>query len=292
MPSTKDYRDRIRSVSNTAKVTGAMQMIAASKMNRAQNMVQAGRPYADRIRDVLGDLAALAAKDDDAPTVDLLKVRPVKKTLVLLITPDRGLAGALVGNLQRAAAKFIHEAEGEISVVAVGRKGERFVTRAGQDLKASFTVPDRPTLDDTIAVGRMLVDEYRSERVDRVVLIYAKFINTAVQEITARQLLPVEPAERGDDDVDKLEELDYIYEPSINEVLASLVPRYIETQVYHGILEAFASEHSARMISMQNATDNANEIVEGLTLDLNKARQESITAELLDIVGGVAALEG
>jgi F-type H+-transporting ATPase subunit gamma len=292
LPSTKDYRDRIRSVSNTAKVTGAMQMIAASKMNRAQNMVQAGRPYADRIRDVLGDLAALAAKDDDAPTVDLLKVRPEKKTLVLLLTPDRGLAGALVGNLQRAAANFIRDTEGEVSIVAVGRKGEKFATRAGQDLKASFTVPDRPTLDDTIAVGRMLVDEYSSERVDRVVLIYAKFINTAVQKITARQLLPVEPAERGDDDVEKLEELDYIYEPSINDVLASLVPRYIESQVYHGILEAFASEHSARMIAMQNATDNANEIVEGLTLDLNKARQESITAELLDIVGGVAALEG
>jgi F-type H+-transporting ATPase subunit gamma len=292
LPSTKDYRDRIRSVSNTAKVTGAMQMIAASKMNRAQNMVQAGRPYADRIRDVLGDLAALAAKDDDAPTVDLLKVRPEKKTLVLLLTPDRGLAGALVGNLQRAAANFIRDTEGEVSIVAVGRKGEKFATRAGQDLKASFTVPDRPTLDDTIAVGRMLVDEYSSERVDRVVLIYEKFINTAVQKITARQLLPVEPAERGDDDVEKLEELDYIYEPSINDVLASLVPRYIESQVYHGILEAFASEHSARMIAMQNATDNANEIVEGLTLDLNKARQESITAELLDIVGGVAALEG
>jgi F-type H+-transporting ATPase subunit gamma len=292
LPSTKDYRDRIRSVSNTAKVTGAMQMIAASKMNRAQNMVQAGRPYADRIRDVLGDLAALAAKDDDAPTVDLLKVRPEKKTLVLLLTPDRGLAGALVGNLQRAAANFIRDTEGEVSIVAVGRKGEKFATRAGQDLKASFTVPDRPTLDDTIAVGRMLVDEYSSERVDRVVLIYAKFINTAVQKITARQLLPVEPAERGDDDVEKLEELDYIYEPSINDVLASLVPRYIESQVYHGILEAFASEHSARMIAMQNATDNAIEIVEGLTLDLNKARQESITAELLDIVGGVAALEG
>jgi len=292
LPSTKDFRDRIKSVSNTAKVTGAMQMIAASKMNRAQNAVREGRPYADRIRDVLGDLAALAAKEEDAPTVALLQVRPVKKTLVLLVTPDRGLAGALVGNLQREAAKFIQETEGEVSVVAVGRKGERFVARTGQDLLAGFSIPDRPTLDDTVAVGRMLVDEYASERVDRVVLIYAKFINTAVQQVTARQLLPVEPPERGDEEIEKLQELDYIYEPSISEVLESLVPRYIETQVYHGILEAFASEHSARMIAMQNATDNANEIVEGLTLDLNKARQESITAELLDIVGGVAALEG
>ena len=292
MPSTKDLRDRIKSVSNTAKVTGAMQMIAASKMNRAQNTVRGGRPYADRIRDVIGDLAALAAKEDDESTVELLKVRPVTKTLVVLVTPDRGLAGALVGNLQRAAGTFIQETEGEVSLIGVGRKGERFITRSGSDLKAAFSVPDRPRLDDTVAISRMLIDEYASESVDKVVLIYAKFINTAIQTITVRQLLPAEPPERGEGDVEALEQLDYIYEPSISEVLTSLVPRYIETQVYHGILEAMASEHSARMIAMKNATDNANEIVEELTLDMNKARQESITAELLDIVGGVAALEG
>jgi F-type H+-transporting ATPase subunit gamma len=269
-----------------------MQMIAASKMTRAQNMVRAGRPYADRIRDVLGDLAALAAKEDDESSVDLLKIRPVQKTLLVLITPDRGLAGALVGNLQRAAGSFIGETEGKVSVMVVGRKGERFITRIGEDLKAAFSVPDRPRLDDTVAISRMLIDEYASERVDRVVLIYARFVNTAVQRVTVRQLLPVEPPERAEGETAKLQQLDYIYEPSIADVLASLVPRYIETQVYHGILEAIASEHSARMIAMQNATDNANEIVEDLTLDLNKARQESITAELLDIVGGVAALEG
>ena len=269
-----------------------MQMIAASKMTRAQNMVRDGRPYADRIREVLGDLAALAAKEDDEFTVDLLKVRPVNKTLIVMVTPDRGLAGALVGNLQRTTGTFIQETEGEVSVMVVGRKGERFITRTGNDLKAAFSVPDRPRLDDTVAISRMLIDEYASERVDRVVLIYAKFINTAVQKVTVRQLLPVEPPQRDESDMDKLGELDYIYEPSIIDVLASLVPRYIETQVYHGILEAIASEHSARMVAMQNATDNANEIVEDLTLDLNKARQESITAELLDIVGGVAALEG
>jgi len=269
-----------------------MQMIAASKMTRAQNMVRAGRPYADRIRDVLGDLAALAAKEDDESSVDLLKIRPVQKTLLVLITPDRGLAGALVGNLQRAAGSFIGETEGKVSVMVVGRKGERFITRIGKDLKAAFSVPDRPRLDDTVAISRMLIDEYASERVDRVVLIYARFVNTAVQRVTVRQLLPVEPPERAEGETAKLQQLDYIYEPSIADVLASLVPRYIETQVYHGILEAIASEHSARMIAMQNATDNANEIVEDLTLDLNKARQESITAELLDIVGGVAALEG
>ena len=269
-----------------------MQMIAASKMNRAQNMVRGGRPYADRIRDVLGDLAALAAKEEDTPTVDLLKVRPVNNTLVVLVTPDRGLAGALVGNLHRATGRFIQETEGQISVIGVGRKGQRFISRIGRKLHAAFSVPDRPRLDDTVTISRMLVDEYAAERVDRVVLIYARFVNTASQKVTIQQLLPVEPPERGADEVDRLQELDYIYEPSISGVLESLVPRYIETQVYHGILEAMASEHSARMVTMQNATDNANEIVEGLTLDLNKARQESITSELLDIVGGVAALEG
>jgi len=136
-----------------------MQMIAASKMNRAQNMVRDGRPYADRIRDVLADLAALASQDEDAPALDLLKVRPVNKTLVLLVTPDRGLAGALVGNLVRETAKFIENTEGEISVIGVGRKGQRFVTRSGKLLQAAFSVPDRPTLDDTVTVSRMLVDE-------------------------------------------------------------------------------------------------------------------------------------
>jgi len=291
LPSTKDFRDRIRSVANTAKVTGAMQMIAASKMNRAQNMVRDGRPYADRIRDVLGDLAALAVEEDDTPAIELLRVRPVRKTLMLLVTPDRGLAGALVGNLQREAGRFILEAQGEVSVISIGRKGERFIARAGQRLVAAFSVPDRPSLDDTATISRQLIEEYSAGRVDRVVLIYAKFINTAVQEANIRQLLPVDPPERDENAVGNLQSLDYIYEPSIVEVLESLVPRYIEMQVYHGILEAFASEHSARMVAMQNATDNANEIVEELTLDLNKARQESITAELLDIVGGVAALE-
>ncbi len=269
-----------------------MQMIAASKMNRAQNMVRDGRPYADRIRDVLADLAALASQDEEAPTLDLLKVRPVKKTLVLLVTPDRGLAGALVGNLVRETARFIENTDGEISVIGVGRKGQRFVTRSATLLQAAFSVPDRPTLDDTVTVSRMLVDEYAAENVDRVVMIYAKFINTAVQQVNVRQLLPVVPEERSEEETEQIAETDYIYEPSITAVLESLVPRYIETQVYHSILEAFASEHSARMVAMQNATDNANEIVENLTLDLNKARQESITAELLDIVGGVAALEG
>ncbi|MCZ6539852.1 MAG: F0F1 ATP synthase subunit gamma, partial [Chloroflexi bacterium] len=234
MPSTKDLRDRIKSVSNTAKVTGAMQLIAASKMTRAQNMVREGRPYAERILQVLGDLAALAAKEDDELIVDLLRVRQVNKTLIVLVTPDRGLAGALVSNLVRTAGRFIQNTEGEVSIIGVGRRGERFVTRASEDLLAGFSVPDRPRLDDTVAISRMLVDEYVSERVDRVVLIYATFINTMLQHVTTQQLLPVEPPERGEGDVEKLQQLDYIYEPSFTEVLASLAPRYIETQVYHG----------------------------------------------------------
>ena len=213
-----------------------MQLIAASKMTRAQNMVREGRPYAERILEVLGDLAALAAKEDDELIVDLLRVRPVKKTLIVLVTPDRGLAGALVSNLVRTAGRFIQDTEGEVSIIGVGRKGERFITRAGENLLAGFSVTDRPSLNDTVAISRMLVEEYASKRVDRVVLIYATFINTMLQKVTTQQLLPVEPPERGEGDVEKLQQLDYIYEPSVTEVLASLAPRYIETQVYHGIL--------------------------------------------------------
>ena len=285
MPSTRELRIRIRSVSNTAKVTKAMQLIAASKMRRAQQMVLDGKAYADRMQRVLGHLVG-QLPEGESTGVPLLDRRPVQKTAMLLVTPDRGLAGALVGNLNRVAGMAIRESASPVSVVAVGRKGERFIARTGQDLVATFSVNDRPRLEDTVAISRQLINQYVDGEVDRVVLVFAEFINTAVQKPTVRTLLPVEPG------ADALADVDYIFEPSAREVLETLAPRYVETQVYHSILEAIASEHSARMVSMKNATDNANQLVDDLTLELNKARQESITSELLDIVGGVAAIEG
>ena len=290
MPSLKDIRDRIRSVSNTAKITSAMQLIAASRMQRAQQMVRNGRPYADQMREVLSHLT-MRLTDDDETLDPLLQQRPNHRELLVLLTPDRGLAGALVGNILRAAAEEFSSSEVPIDTVGVGRKGERFVARMGQSLVATFSVGDRPTLADTLDISSFVIDRYRSGEADTVKLIYAQFVNTTVQKPINLQLLPIETDVSGSGDGPTLY-LDYIYEPSPADVLSSLAPRYIETQVYHAILEAQASEHSARMIAMQNATDNANELIDELTLDLNKARQEAITGELLDIVGGVAGVQG
>jgi F-type H+-transporting ATPase subunit gamma len=273
-----------------------MQLIAASKMQRAQNMVQNGRDYAEKMRDVLADLSTVGSPSDDEGQhlTPLLLQRPVERVLMLLVTPDRGLAGALVGNLSRVAAQFVQDSEVPVAAVTVGRKGERFVARIGQELKATFSVADRPRLDDTVSISRFIVSLYEAGDVDRVVMIYAQFVNTAVQKPVVKQILPVEPPARedGEEQTGPADSIDYIFEPDPAAVLNTLVPRYVETQIYHSILEAIASEHSARMVAMRNATDNANELIDGLTLDLNKARQEQITGELLDIVGGVSAVEG
>lgn len=271
-----------------------MQLIAASKMQRAQQMVRDGRDYAEKMREVLSDLSAVGGKveDDDERITPLLIQRPVKSTLMLIVTPDRGLAGALVGNLNRVAAQFVRDSEVPVSAVAVGRKGERFMGRIVDEIKATFSVEDRPRLDDTVSISRFISNQFIDGEVDRVVMVYAQFINTAVQKPVVMQILPVEPVPEDDTPGATDSGIEYIFEPDPAMVLNTLVPRYVETQVYHSILEAIASEHSARMVAMRNATDNANELIDGLTLDLNKARQEQITGELLDIVGGVAAVEG
>ena len=290
MPSLKDIRDRIRSVSNTAKITSAMQLIAASRMQRAQQMVRNGRPYADQMHEVLSHLAMRLSEEDESLD-PLLQRRANNRELLVLLTPDRGLAGALVGNLLRAVGEEFTSASVPIDTVGIGRKGERFVARTGHSLVATFSVGDRPTLADTLDIASFVINRYRSGDADTVKIIYPEFVNTSVQRAVNRQLLPIETASTSSSDDGPMMYLDYIYEPSPSEVLASLAPRYIETQIYHAILEAQASEHSARMVAMQNATDNANELVDELTLDLNKARQESITGELLDIVGGVAGVQ-
>ena len=288
MPSVRQLRGRIRSVRSTARVTRAMQMVAASKMRRAQEQALGARPYAEKLRAVLGDLVAqgAAASDIEHP---LLAVRPVRSTLVLEVTPTRGLCGGLPGNLNRATARFIVERETPTAVITIGRKGRDFMARTGQDLKASFdSFGDRPTLADVLPVSRMLASAYTDREADEVHIAFTRYKNTMEQSPVVMRLLPVEPeafeAAAGP--------TDYLYEPDPAGVFAALLPRYIEMQVYDALLEANASEQSARMVAMRKATEAADDMIETLTLDLNKARQNSITAELLDLVGGVAALEG
>ncbi|MEE9277424.1 MAG: ATP synthase F1 subunit gamma [Dehalococcoidia bacterium] len=294
MPNTRDIRRRIRSVENTAKITNALQLVAASKMRRAQNRALAARPYADRMRTVLADLAGVALQDGGAETSlhPLLERREIQETTVILITPDRGLCGGLVSNLQRHAGEIVLSTErpSDVSMIPVGRKGVEYFHRFNVTYRGEFQhLGDAPSLAETRPISRLAMDDYVNGAVDQVLLVYAAFVTTAQQRPTSVQILPVEPppAEEG-----RRRELDYIFEPSPQDVLSELLPRYVEMQIYQAVLEAAASEQSARMVAMRNATDAANEMVGDLTLEYNKARQEQITSELLDIVGGVEALVG
>ncbi|MGB2583429.1 MAG: ATP synthase F1 subunit gamma, partial [Dehalococcoidia bacterium] len=209
--------------------------------------------------------------------------RDAKRIAVIHITADRGLCGGLNANVNRMTASFIAEQSVPVTSVSVGRKGATFMSRYCDETLAEFTqLGDRPSLLDTLPISRVVIDEYANGTIDQVYLAYTKFITTASQQPLLQELLPIEPAK-----MERTDTAEYIYEPSSAVVLEHLLPRYVEMQVYHAILESIASEQSARMVAMRNATDNANEMVEELTLMLNKARQELITKELLDIAGGV-----
>jgi F-type H+-transporting ATPase subunit gamma len=277
-------RRRIKGIQSTAKITRAMEMIATLKMRRAQERGLAGRSYSEKIHQVIADLAALPTEGEALHP--LLQRRAVSKIAVVHITPDRGLCGGLNANINRRTASLILEQSISVSLIVVGRKGLDFMRRHGRDIRAEFTrLGDRPSLLDTMPISRIIIDDYTNGVIDLVYLVYARFISTMVQRPVMEQILPVESAE-----IPRAENVDYIYEPGPAAVLGELLPRFVEMQVYHAILESIASEQSARMVAMRNATDSANELIEELTLMYNKARQESITKELLDITGGAAAL--
>jgi F-type H+-transporting ATPase subunit gamma len=277
-------RRRIKGVQSTSKITRAMEMIATLKMRRAQERGLAGRPYSEKIHQVIADLAALPI--EGGALHPLLQRRAVKRIAIVHITPDRGLCGGLNANLNRKTAGFILEQTVPVTLVTVGRKGRDFMRRYGREIRAEFTaLGDRPSLLDTLPISRIVIDDYTSGLVDMVYLVYAQFVSTMVQRPFMLPVLPVEPAA-----IPRAQNVDYIYEPGPGMVLGGLLPRFVEMQVYHAILESIASEQSARMVAMRNATDSANELIQELTLMYNKARQESITKELLDITGGAAAL--
>lgn len=277
-------RRRIRSVQSTAKITRAMEMIATAKMRRAQEQALAGRPYSDKISQVIADLAAESGKDDTMHP--LLEKREVKRIAVVHVTSDRGLCGGLNANMNRLVARFILEQNVPVTLVTIGRKGREFMHRHQCNIRAEFTnISDRPTLLETLPISHIVIDDYTSGYIDQVYIAYSRFVTTMVQNPTLEPLLPIEPAV-----IPKTETKEFIYEPDPKFVLGELLPRFVEMRIYHAILEAIASEQSARMVAMRNATDNANEVIEELTLTLNKARQEMITKELLDITGGAEVL--
>jgi F-type H+-transporting ATPase subunit gamma len=284
MVSTRILRRRIRSVENTAKICKAMEMIATAKMKRAQDQAQAGRPYAEKIGQVIANLAV--HPQVGGQTHPLLERREVKKIAIIRITTDRGLCGGLNANMNRMVAGFILKQSAPVDLVTVGRKGRGFMLRSGQTIRAEFTgMSDRPTLLETLPISRVVIDDYGKEEIDLVYLAYPRFVTTMVQQPTMEILLPIEPV-----DLPPARTGEYIYEPEPNVVLNELLPRFVEMEVYHAILELIASEQSARMVAMRSASDNAHDVIEDLTLTLNKARQESITNEICDICGGAEAL--
>ncbi len=287
MPSVRDMRRRIRSVQNTGKVTNAMSLIAASKMRRAQQAVTQGRPFAEKIQEIITHLAAQPG-DDEAAVHPLLQVRPLQRVGILVISPDRGLCGGMHANLNRVVGQFMLEQTVPITAIVAGRKSRDFMVRSGQDVKAVFTeLPDRPVLADTIAISHLVIDSYSEGEVDEVHLAFTRFVSTVSQEPVIEKLLPVTPAS-----LTGSEKVGYIYEPDSLAVLGSLLPRYVEMEVFHALLESNASEQSSRMVAMRNATENANELMNDMTLVMNRIRQDSITNELLDLIGGQIALEG
>ena len=287
MPSVRDMRLRIRSVQNTGKVTNAMSLIAASKMRRAQQAVTQGRPFAEKIQEIITHLAAQPG-DDEATVHPLLQVRPLQRVGILVISPDRGLCGGMHANLNRVVGQFMLEQTVPITAIVAGRKGRDFMIRSGQEVKAVFTeLPDRPVLADTIAISHLVIDSYSEGEVDEVHLAFTRFASTLSQVPVIEKLLPVAPAS-----LTGSERVGYIYEPDSLAVLESLLPRYVEMEVFHALLEANASEQSSRMVAMRNATDNANDLMNDMTLVMNRIRQDSITNELLDLIGGQMALEG
>lgn len=289
MASFREIRGRIRSIKNISQITRAMEMVAASRMRRAIQRVTATRPYTERINTVIANLAGLASQADDEQGFPLLDQRPIKNVAVILITPDKGLCGALNSNIVRRASRFILDEAGvPVKVITVGKKGRDIMVRTRREVIAEFTaLGDYPTLEQIAPIATVAVDDFIAGRVDAVYLIYTRFINTLTQRPEVQQLLPVQAPEGAEDT-----KTDYIFEPDAGAVLNALLPRYVDQQVYRAILESIASEHSARMVAMRNATDNASDLVSELTLSLNKARQAKITSEVSEISAGAAALLG
>jgi F-type H+-transporting ATPase subunit gamma len=296
--SLREIRQRIRSVKNIAQITRAMQMVAASKMRRAQEQALASRPYAAKTWEILTHLAAQRGNVEQLHPL-LADRDQVKNVAIILITSDKGLAGAYNGNIIRSTIRFMRNNDHEnASLVTVGRKGRDFMIRFGRKVIAEFTdLPSRPTSLDISPITRIAVDGFLEGEFDEVYLASTDFINTLTQEPTIRLLLPIRPGAVESQVLSQylgqettMATAEYLYEPSPNTLLDTILPRFTELQIYQAFLEARASEESARMVAMRNATENANELIGDLTLVYNKARQDAITKEMLDIAGGAEAL--
>ncbi len=296
MPSLKEIRGRIASIRNISQITRAMELVAASRMKRAQEAILAARPYSDELRSALSRVAAAVGEEVDP----LLARRPVHRLGLIVMTTDRGLAGALDTNTVRAALRYIAERAGghdgdapvEASAITVGRKGRDQLRRAGVPIAAHFPrLGDRPGFADVTPIARLVAEDFLAGTFDEIGVVYPGFISTLTQRATVTPLLPVpRPEDLAEEDAARTDE--YLFEPSPAAVLSRLLPHYVAVDLYRAVLEANASEQSARMIAMRSATDNANELMGDLTLVYNKTRQATITREMIEIASGAEALGG
>jgi F-type H+-transporting ATPase subunit gamma len=287
MAGSKEIRTKIKSVENTRKITKAMEMVAASKMRKAQDRMRASRPYADKIRNVA---AHLSFANPEYKHPFLIKREAVKNVGLIVVSSDKGLCGGLNTNMLRLSVNQMKawEAEGKkIAVSAMGNKGFSFMTRVGADVKSHITgLGDIPHLENLIGTIKVMLDAYAAGEIDQLYICYTKFINTMKQEPTMQQLLPLSGEQLGA----PKGHWDYIYEPEAKQVVDQLMTRYVESLVYNAVAENMASEQSSRMVAMKSASDNAKNVIGELKLVYNKARQAAITKEISEIVGGAAAV--
>ena len=286
MPSLKDIRKRIASVKSTQQITKAMKMVAAAKLRRAQDNITQARPYADKMREVIGSLSVRV----DPSHHPLLVKREVKKREILMITSDRGLCGGYNQNIIREVSHLLKDREEgvEVQLNIIGRKGLEYFKRRDFPIRKEYrNILGDSDYDVAAMVGKDIVDAYEAGEFDELVVVYNRFRSAISQVVTVQKLLPIEPMEIPEDAV----VTEYIYEPSEKAILDQLLPRYVEVQIYRAMLEALASEFGARMTAMESATNNAAEMIDRLTLEMNRARQAAITKELMEIVGGAEALK-
>ena len=281
MPNLRELRSRIRSIESTSRVTKALQMIAAAKMKKAQDKVLDGRAYSEKLNAIIGNVY-----QSNPEVFSSISEDEKNKILVLLVTPDRGLCGALVSNILKEASNFIESINNDYEIRVIGKKGTSFISKTVDNYE-SYKVSDMPTFEEVSPITSSISNDINLTGFAKVFIIYTEFVSTAVQKPMIKQLLPVEINFNENEKVND----EFLYEPSLDKVSEALIPRYVETSIFNSILDSVASEHSARLVAMQNATDNANELKQDLTLDLNKARQQQVTSEILDIVGGALALE-
>jgi F-type H+-transporting ATPase subunit gamma len=283
--SQREIRRRISSAKNIKQITRAMQFVAASKLRRAQESTLAARPYREKLDEVIADLAAVLDSEDH-PLLAGRDLAREHSRLIVIITSDRGLAGALNTNTIRYIAREITDHPGDLKVATVGRKGRDAMRRARVPIAAHFEgFGDKPSFADVLPLARLITDDYVAGTYDRVDIVYSRFVSTLVQKPSMEQLLPVVPTQ----DVEGIPGHQFVFEPSPAAFLQALLPRYVATRVFQAVLEAKASEESSRMVAMKNATENAEELIEDLTLSYNKVRQANITREMVEIASGAQA---